>query len=196
VARQRDYKAEYRRRQELARKRGFPGYWQQRNAPRKLSGERDLRRLPEAAREGRRDALSVIHLARKTGAPVEAAARLQGVPMERVRWFAGDALAPTRRGRTMPTKADRLVRLRPVFLEGADRAEFVAVRGSGAAERVSAIFGVQWRYLHGDATEAEVRALAGKRAGGRPVEADPDRLDVIGALGEANPDEVYRELLS
>jgi hypothetical protein len=37
----------------------------------------------------------------------------------------------------------------------------------------------------------QVRKLAGKRAGGRLVEADPDRLDVIGALGEANPDEAW-----
>jgi hypothetical protein len=116
--------------------------------------------------------------------------------MERVRWFAGEALGPTREGRTMPTKADRLVRLRPVFLEGSDRVEFVTVRGSRAADRVSTIFDVQWRYLHGDASVEEVRALAGRRTGGRLVEADPDRLDVIGALGEANPDEVYRELVS
>jgi hypothetical protein len=124
------------------------------------------------------------------------AAQIQGVPMERVRWFAGEALGPTRRGRTMATKADRLVRLRPVFLEGSDRVEFVTVRGSRTADRVADIFDVQWRYLHGDGSADQVRALAGKRAGGQPVEADPDRLDIIGALGEANPDEVYRELVS
>ncbi len=116
--------------------------------------------------------------------------------MERVRWFARDALGATKGGATLPTKADRLTRVRPVYVEGSDQAEFVTVRGSRAADRVEAVFDVQWRYLHGDATPGEVRALSGKRAGGRAVEADPDRLDTIGALGDANPDEVYRELVS
>jgi hypothetical protein len=194
--RKRDYKAEYRRRQELARQRGFSGYWQQRTTPRRLRGEGDLRRLPEKARDGRRDALSVIHLARETGVSVEVAAELRGVPMQRVRWYAKDALGPTRNGRTMPTRADRIPRLRPVFVEGEDRAVFVTVRGSRAADRLADAFDVQWRYLHGDATDAEVRSLAGLRAGGHRVEADPRRLDVIGALGEPNPDEVYRELVA
>ncbi|MGH3427234.1 MAG: hypothetical protein ACRDQZ_06660 [Mycobacteriales bacterium] len=196
MARERDYRAEYERRQELARQRGFSGYWQQRTAPRTRRGQLDPTRLPGKAREGRRDALSVIHLARETGVSVEIAAALRGVPMQRVRWYAKDALGPTRNGRTMPTRADRMPRLRPVFVEGEDHVVFVTLRGSRAADRLADAFDVQWRYLHGDATDDEVRALAGLRAGGRRVEADPRRLDVIAALGEPNPDEVYRELVA
>jgi hypothetical protein len=196
MARKRDYKAEYRRRQELAQARGFKGYWQQRTTQRTPRGGGDLRRLPEKAREGRREALSVIHLAREMGVSVEVAAKLRGVPMQRVRWYAGDALGQTRNGRTMPTRADRMTRLRPVYVEGETTVQFVTVRGSRAADRLSDAFDVQWRYLHGDASGDDVRALAGLRAGGRLVEADPARLDVIGALGEPNPDEVYRELVS
>ena len=120
MARRRDYKAEYRRRQELARTRGFKGYWQQRTTPRTPRGGGDLRRLPEKAREGRREALSVIHLAREMGVSVEVAAKLRGVPMQRVRWYAGDALGQTRNGKTMPTRADRMARLRPDLYRGRD----------------------------------------------------------------------------
>ncbi len=195
MARKRDYKAEYRRRQQLARMRGFKGYWQQRHATRSPSGDQ-LRRSPSEVRDARRAALSVIHLARNTGLTVEQAARLTGVPMEVVRWHAAGALGPTREGQTRPTRSDRLQRLRPVYLEGETSVQFVTARGSRDADRLSAGFDAQWRYLHGEASEAEVRVLAGQRAGGGRFEADPRRLDVIGALGEPNPDEVYRELVS
>jgi hypothetical protein len=195
MARKRDYKAEYRRRQELARMRGAGGYWQQRTSPRRPTGEQ-LKQVPEKVRDARRAALSVIHLARDTGLTVEQAARLSGVPMEVVRWYAGDALRPTRGGQTLPTKTDRLQRLRPIYVEGETSVQFVVARGSSQADRLSHAFDVQWRYLHGEATEADVRALSGQRAGPHRVEADPRHLDVIAALGEPNPDEVYRELVS
>jgi hypothetical protein len=195
VARRRNYKDEYRRRQELARMRGAKGYWQQRTTPRRPTGEQ-LKRVPEQVREARRGALSVIHLARESGLTVEQAARLSGVPMEVVRWYADHALRPTRGGETLPTKTDRLQRLRPIYVEGETSVQFVVARGSSGADRLSQAFDVQWRYLHGDAADEEVRRLSGQRAGPHRVEADPRRLDVIGALGEPNPDEVYRELVS
>ena len=195
MARKRDYTAEYRRRQELARMRGAGGYWQQRTTPRRPTGEQ-LKHVPEKVRDARRAALSVIHLARNTGLTVEQAARLSGVPMEVVRWYAGDALRPTRGGQTLPTKTDRLQRLRPIWVEGDTRIQYVVARGSRDADRLSDDFDVQWRYMHGDASEDEVRALSGHRAGPHRVEADPRHLDVIQALGEPNPDEVYRELVS
>jgi hypothetical protein len=193
--RKRDYKAEYQRRQELARMRGEKGYWQQRTSPRSPTGDQ-LGRAPESVRDARRGALSVIHVARQSGLTVEQAARLSGVPIEVVRWYAAGALRPTRGGQTLPTKSDRLQRLRPVYVEGETSVQFVTARGSRDADRLSDAFDVQWRYLHGDATQDEVRALSGQRAGAYRVEAEPRRLDVIAALGEPNPDEVYRELVS
>jgi hypothetical protein len=193
--RKRDYKAEYRRRQELARMRGSKGYWQQRTTPRKPTGDQ-LTRVPEQVRDARRAALSVIHLARDSGFTVEQAARLSGVPMEVVRWYARDALRPTRGGQTLPTKSDRLQRLRPIYVEGATKVQYVVARGSNEADRLDHAFRVQYDYMHGNATDAEVRGLSGQRAGSHRVEADPSRLDVIAALGEPNPDEVYRELVS
>jgi hypothetical protein len=192
--RKRDYKEEYRRRQELARKRGGT-YWQLRNTPRTPTGKQ-LTDLGVNVREARRDALSVIHLARDMDIPAEQAAQLLGVPMEVVRWWAAGALRPTRGGRTFPTKTDRLQRLRPIYVEGETRPQFVVARGSSEADRLDRAFDVQWRYMHGNATDPEVRGLSGQRAGAHRVEADPRRLDVIAALGEPNPDQVYRDLVS
>jgi hypothetical protein len=164
--------------------------------PRKPRGQQDLRLLSEEARQSRRDALSVIHLSRETGIPVEAAAKVRGVSMQTVRWWAADAVGKTQRGRTMPTLHDRLMRLRPIILEGGDGVEFVPTSHSRKADQIASDFAVQYRYIHGDATEDEVRALSGHRAAARLVESDPDRLDRIGSLGGLNVEGVYRELVS
>lgn len=195
MAGRRDYKAEYRRRQQLARERGFTGYWQARNAKRPRTTE-GLARLPEAAREARKAAFRVVQIARQEKIPVEVAASRMGVPMAVVRYWAPEALAPATAGRTAVTKGDRLLRLRPVILEGSEGVEFIAIRGSRAADRAAAVFDVQWRYINGDASEAEVRRLAGLKVSGRPVESDPDRLEFIGVRGGFDADAVYRELVS
>jgi hypothetical protein len=195
-ARKRDYRAEHRRRNERARARGFANYWQQRNAPRQPRTLDQLRQFPEAARDARRDALGVVQLARDTGVSVEIAAAISGVPMDVVRWHAAPALKPTRGGVTRPTRSDRIARFRPLYIEGSDRVEFIVTRTSRDAKRAGEVFATQWGYQHGEATADEVRALAGMRFGKHRVEADPARLDRIGAIGEANPDEVYRELVA
>jgi hypothetical protein len=191
----RDYAAEYRRRQQLAQMRGYKGYWQQRTGPRSLSGD-ELWSAPEKVRWARGDALSVVERARETGVSVEEAARLRGVRMEVVRFFADEALGKTRGRRTLPKSSDRLKRLRPIYLEGETRSRFVVAEGSREADRLSRAFTTQWDYLHGQASRDDLRRLEGMRAGGRRVESDPDRFQLIGALGEPNPDEVYRELVS
>jgi hypothetical protein len=85
---------------------------------------------------------------------------------------------------------------RPVILEGGDGVELVIVREPRAADAASHAFRVQWAFIHGDASEGEVRQLAGVTVEGRPVEADPDRLEAIATRGGFDVDEVYRELAS
>jgi hypothetical protein len=196
MARRRNYHAEYQRRQELARKRGFRSYWQARITPRKPTGTDDFKRLPEAARLERSEALGVVTLARRERIPVEVAAARLRVPMSTVRWWAPGALGVTRAGRTMATKSDRLVRLRPIILAGADSAGFVAVRTSAAARKLDAWWDVQCRYINGDATDEEVRQLAGSKVHGRLIESDPRALDRVGHLRGFDLDTIYRELVS
>lgn len=194
MARRRDYQVEYRRRQELARQRGFSSYWQARHAKRPKSLE-DLKELPLSARESRSEALRVVQVARQERIPADVAAARLGVPIGVVRFWVAEALEPTA-GRSAVKSADRLLRLRPMIREGGDDVEFVATRGSRVAQRATAVFDVQWRYIHGDASLEEVRGLAGSKVAGVPVESDPARLELIGLRGGFDTDAVYRELVA
>lgn len=64
MASRRDYAVEYKRRQRRALRLGFDSEWQRRKAPRHLRSIEDFSRLPERARQGRTDALSVLSRAR------------------------------------------------------------------------------------------------------------------------------------
>jgi hypothetical protein len=195
MARRRDYAAERRRRDALARERGFASYSAQRRAPRRLTRPADFARLPERPRESRSKALSVVHRARTERTTIEAAANEFGVSMRTVRYWAGDALEPTRRGRTLPREGDRLLRLRPLILEGDSELVFVPVRGSRAADRADEVFDVQWRYATGHADESELDRIRGQKVAGRAVESDPVRLDYLARAGELDLPEAYREIV-
>ena len=195
MGRSRDYRAEYRRRQERARLLGFTSYGQQRRAPRRLRRMSDFGRLPDAARESRTDALSVVRVARRDRIPIEDAAVQLGVSVEAVRWWAPDALTPSSGGRTFAKRGDRILRLRPVIVEGDSEVSFVTVRGSGAALGAEEAFDVQWRFITGQASEAELASIQGVRIGGQTVEADPDRLEAIAAAGGVDVPETYRGIL-
>jgi len=195
VARRRDYAAERRRRDKLARERGFRSYWQQRNAPRRLTRAGDFARLSEPARESRTDSLRVVSLARKRHSTVEEAAAEVGISMSTVRFWVPEALEPKRRGRTLPTVGDRLTRLRPMVLEDESELVFLTVRGSRASDRADRIFDVQWRYVTGHAHESEFASIRGARINGRVVESDPARLTILARAGAIDVPEAYREIV-
>ena len=193
--RRRDYKAEYRRRQEQARERGFRSYAEQRKAPRRIRNSKDLARLPIAARDSRSGALSALGVARRERISIETAASRVGVPVGTVRWWVPEALEPTRGGRTSPTRGDRLLRVRPIILEDAGGVDFIEIRGSGATLRVEEAFDLQWGFVTGQVDAAELERLRGVRAGGHPVEADPERLRGIAAAGGVDVPEAYRAVI-
>lgn len=195
MASKRDYKAEYRRRHQRARARGFSGYAQQRRFSAKLRSPKDLARLPESARSARSDALRVLNLSRVQGISIEQAAHEDMLPVDVVRFWAGDALEPKRRGLTLARRGDRMLRLRPIFLTGVDAVRFVAIHGSRASDRAGEIFDVQYRFIQGEASLDELAGIAGERVAGRTVEADPGRLITIGEVGGADIVEAYREVL-
>jgi hypothetical protein len=195
MARRRDYAAEYERRNLRARMLGFRGEAARRMAPRHLRSAKDFRLLPEAARESRSRVLSVVHRSRGDRTSVEEQAAAAGIEMWEVRYWAAEALERTRRGRTLPTVGDRLLRLRPLVVEGADELEFVLVRGSRAADEADRIFGVQWRFITGQADETELDSIGGARVGGRTAESDPGRLEFLALAGAIDTLEAYRELL-
>ena len=115
--------------------------------------------------------------------------------MWEVRYWAAEALEPTRRGRTLPREGDRMLRLRPLIVVDANELVFVTVRGSRAADRADQVFDIQWRYVNGQADESELDTIEGVRIGGRTVESDPDRLLYLARANALDALEAYRETL-
>ena len=184
---------DYRRRAERSRLLGFASPAAQRRAPRRLIRPEDFRRLPEAARASRSDAALALALARRRRITVEESAGEVGVPMAALRWWFPNALRPTRRGRTRPTKGDRYLRLRPLAVEG--EVTFVPIRGSHRAELAMEVFGVQWGFIHGHKSAADLAAYQGVRIGWRVVETDPDILELLGRRGEFEVSDIYRDFI-
>jgi hypothetical protein len=94
-----------------------------------------------------------------------------------------------------PRRKPRRSWLRPLFLEGEDRVEFIEV--SDELERLAAsrIFDVQWDFIEGKATTDDLAKIARQKITGRTVQADPLRLALIADRGEADLPEAYKEAL-
>ena len=148
------------------------------------------------ARQSRTDALSVLSRARHERTTIEAAAAAAGISPDIVGYWAPEALEPARQGWTLPRSADRVLRLRPLLLEGESEVTFVAVRGSRATDRADAVFDVQWRYANGHADEEELRQIEGVRIAGYRVESDPERLRYVSAGGGMDTDDAYEALVA
>lgn len=192
MARRRDYVAEARRQNQLARERGYESYREQRRHTRTPSSLGDLTSLPQDARSSRSDAFRVIDLARTEHiSPQESAQRL-GVRWSTVRWWATESIGVTRGGRSELTRRDGL-RMRPVVLE--DGVEFVTARGWKRRE-VEKVFRIQWEAAHGMATAEELDWLRGRKVAGRQVADTQERLHELARRGEIDPVEAYRGLVA
>jgi hypothetical protein len=152
-------------------------------------------RLPEQARLSRSRALGLVQRARQEGTTLEEQAERAGVWMWEVRYWAREALRPTRRGETRPRAGDRMLRLRPIVVEGDEEVSFVPVRGSRAADRADLVWQVQWDVANDLADESELDQIRGMRIAGRTVESDPDRLHYLARAQALGTDDVYRGLL-
>ena len=192
MARPRDFPAEYRRRNHLARGRGFRNYWQQRNAPRYPRTGADLGRLPELARDRRSDAMHVLDVAARRGLTIEQAARGEHSPASLVEYYAGRGIE-RRRGVERPKANDDLLRLRPLVIDGEFR--FVEAHTRRSAAQAERIFDAQWRFAHGRATAEELAKLP-RTFHGRPVTRDAAELiRVANRGGLSDTIDAYREAL-
>jgi hypothetical protein len=194
MPRVRDFQAAYRRRNQLARERGFSGSAQQRRFERRPSRLDELVALPQRARDIRSEALRVTDLAQAERISVEEAADRLGVPRSAVRWWAVERLGSTRHGRTMVTRRDAL-RMRPVVFEDSGRVEFATARGWKRRE-AERIFEIQWAAAHGMATDEELDWLRGRKVNGRAVADTQEQLSEIARRGEIDPVDAYRGLVA
>ena len=189
----RDPRAEYGAAKRRAAERGFPSVRGMRSANRLPRTAAALGVLPPAARWSRSAAVAAAARSRDRRLPLEVTGGLEGISVATIRFWLPDAVGQTRRGRTRATPADRHLRLRPLAVEG--EVTFVETHGNRAAARAMSAFGVQWDFVRGRATEADLARLRGLRIGGRLVEADPDVLEHLARAGEFNLEERHRELL-
>jgi hypothetical protein len=151
-----------------------------------------LAALPDAARASRSDAVAAVARAREQHRSLEETGSEYGVSVATIRFWLPDAVGRTRAGRTPPTAADRHLRRRPLAVEG--EVTLVPIRGSRATQQAVDAFGLQWRFVHNEATAEDLERLHGMRIGGRTVESDPAVLERLANAGQFRIDEIYREL--
>jgi hypothetical protein len=186
----------HKRRNQLARERGFSSYAQQRRYQRVAATEAQMRRLPPGARSRRAEALDVIGRARRENLPVAEAAADLNVPMSAVAWWGAPALENPRVRKPKVLKGDRMLRVHPLIVEG--ELQLVTTRGSQAARHASEAFRIQRAFIEGEpGAAAKLARLSGARVGGRTIETNPVLLDEIGRRGELGDiGEMYRAWVS
>ncbi len=192
MARRRDHGAEYRAEVTRAHRRGFSSPHAMRKAGRYPKDLAAWKALPKQAQKSRAEALSIQRQARRDDAPVESVAADRAFPKSDLHWWVDQGLGPTRHCKTYATEADELLRVRPIALD--HDVTFVATRTSGEAELADHIWDVQWRYVNGRATQAELDRLP-RTFRGRPVVRDGPELLQLGLAGRfADLPEIYGEL--
>jgi hypothetical protein len=183
VARDRDRDAAtYRRRQQLARERGYPSLHAQVRAggtgATSVRSRRDLEGLPAGAQQARRQALGALADIRG-GTSIEHAASRNNTTPQAVRYWVGDQL-------DRPT--DRAYRPMVAYTEG--QPVEIDVRGSRAASTVgeyhAALKG--WLATGDDTLLAPFR---GVRVGGVVLETDPEMLRQLAAAGLLAIEDIY-----
>jgi hypothetical protein len=174
----RDYRAEYRRRNQRARSQGYRSY----GTKRRSNGVLDARE-----EEARYRALDALALMRRDGLSLGAAARQAHTTAAMVRRFAGAALDESRR----PVRArpwDRLPRQMRVLAAGG------VVEVTVTSSQRASIVGHHWvavrTYLHvGDVRVLE--PFRGVTVAGVELESDPDAIDELARRGRFDFSSIY-----
>lgn len=177
-----------RRRNQLARERGFRSYAEQRRFARHVTNRRELSRLPPRAIHRRQLALDVLAAVRHDGIDLDTAARREGISPQAVAWWTEGAVTRAG-GEWTVSSADRLLRLMYVYSDG--RRVMVDVRGSRVASDIGRYHSAIGRYLNtGD--ESGLRAMQGVRVQGIELETDPDVIDDLARRGVFEFESIYR----
>lgn len=178
----------HQRRNDLARRRGFSSYRQQRQASNIVRNRGDLANLPASAQRTRQQALDAVALARRERVDLAVAAEREGTTLDAVTYWAPSAIE--RSGKTWNVQsADRL--FRPMYVYSAGAPVAVDVRGSRTATKIGRYHAAVQRYLNtGDASR--LAKFRGVRVGGVELEADLDVLDELARRGAFDFESIYR----
>jgi hypothetical protein len=193
MARQRDHRSTYSRRDAQARAEGFRSYADKRRhggaAAARVSNDQDLDRLPPAARSERRKALRALAEVRTDGLTPAQAARRNETTVDSMRFWAEGAL----RSDGTVTRADRLLRPMRAIDRSVHTEVPVSVRGSKAASRLSAYWDAVEHYLDtGD--DGPLGRFEGIRIAGIELETDTDVIDRLSLLGVLSFETIYQDV--
>jgi len=189
MTRRRDHAAEQRRRNELARARGFWSRAEERRSPRRIRNKGDLGSLPPEAAEQRRRSLQAVSLMREDPElTLRDAAAQVGTTPEAVTWHANEAFQ--RNGNNWSTApGDRLYRAMYVYSNGEKVG--VDVRGSRKASELARYHVAVRRYLEtGD--DIPLLQFHGKSVAGVPYETDTSVLEEMARRSYLDIESIYQ----
>lgn len=134
-------------------------------------------------------ALRVLGNMRRTGKPLNAAAREEHMDPRTVRKYVRAELKGRgKQGRTRPTKNDR--RTRRMLVPTALGTSPVRVRGSKQASLLGKYMSAVGQYLRTGDTEA-LKEFGGKSVSGNPLITDPQTLTALAQAGSLQLDQIY-----
>ena len=192
MARKRDYKAEERRRNQLARARGFRSRAEERKFTGRIRNREDLYSLPPQAQQQRTRSLRAISAMRENPRlTIEEAAALEGTTPEAMFFHVRPALERSG-GRWRATKADRILRAMTVISDG--KVVEVDVRGSRKASELSRYYSAVRRFVD-TGRDDDLRKFQGKKVAGVAYETDLDVIEMMGARSALPSDSIYREVV-
>jgi hypothetical protein len=178
----------------IAARRGFASAAEMRRAGRNPRSLEAYLALPQAARESRSASERALRLARERRQRIDYTVAESGTTVEDVAFWFARAVIPTELSGTFAMPEDRYLRVRTYISTEGERV-FVAARGSAEARRAEDANALQWRYVHNEATEAELARIRGLVVDGVEAAADAKTLLEVARRGEFDPAEIYRELV-
>ncbi len=188
----RDHHSTYARRDERARAEGFRSYRDKRlhggSTASRPRNQRELNRLPRAARAKRQRSLRALAEARE-GLTLEQAAARNEVSVNTIAYWSGGSV---RQDGTV-TKSDRLWRPMWAISTKTGSRVGVDVRGSVTASRLSNYWSAVETYLQtGDDTA--LQAFRGVRIAGVELETDTTVIDRLAVLGQLSFETIYQDV--
>jgi len=133
-------------------------------------------------------ALRVLGNMRRTGKPLNAAAREEHMDARTVRKYLGSELKTRRQGRARPTRSDK--RLRKMFVPTALGVSPVRVRGSKQASLLGKYMSAVGKYLRTGEIET-LKEFEGKAVSGNSLITDPQLLTALAQAGSLELDGIY-----
>lgn len=187
---QRDYRAEYRARKVRGESLGFTLKQSTGHAPKPaVKTKKQLESLTAKQQDVREKVLDALALSRRSGVPLDQAARSSGTNMAAVKFYASDAIEKTN-GEWKPKRSDRLVRRMRTIGRGIGPTT-VEVRSSKQATTLARYSNAVRQYLTGSGDDSLLTPFQGVVIGGVELETDVNVLLALANRGQLVFEAIY-----